>query len=124
VGGQRLRCGPRPWPRRSGPLGPLEPGARSQRGGVGGGCALALAAVYKPPPPFFFYKTCSKPPKAKNKKRYPVLRPQLCPCGSPELLSPISGYCDTTCGATHRRSQLGLRYAMYQLPLSAEVVRC
>ena len=53
VGGRRLRCGPRLWPRREwaarGPLvGPLEPGARSHRGG-GGGCALALA-VYEPPP--------------------------------------------------------------------------
>jgi hypothetical protein len=52
VGGRRLRCGPRLWPRRSGPLGPLEPGARSQRGGCGG-CARALA-VYKPPPPTLF----------------------------------------------------------------------
>jgi hypothetical protein len=42
VGGRRLRCGPRLWPRRSGPLGSLEPGARPQRGG-GGGCARALA---------------------------------------------------------------------------------
>jgi hypothetical protein len=53
-----FRCGPRPWPRRSGPLGPLEPGARSQRG-AGGGCARALA-VYKPPPP--------------PKKQWPILK--------------------------------------------------
>jgi hypothetical protein len=47
VGGRRLRCGPRLWPRRSGPLGPLEPGARPQGGG-GGGCARALAAYGGP----------------------------------------------------------------------------
>jgi hypothetical protein len=52
VGGRRLRCRPRLWPRRSGSLGPLEPGTRSQRGGAGCGCGGCLAlAVYGPPPP-------------------------------------------------------------------------
>jgi hypothetical protein len=42
-----VRCGSRPWRRRSGaPLGSLEPGARPHRGGGGGGggCTRALAA--------------------------------------------------------------------------------
>jgi hypothetical protein len=51
VGGRRLRCGPWLWPRRSGPLGTLEPGARPQRGG--GGCARVRAPLLckSPPPP-------------------------------------------------------------------------
>jgi hypothetical protein len=46
LGGQRLRCGPRLWPRRSGLFGLLGLGARSQQGG--GGIFLLVLDVYKP----------------------------------------------------------------------------
>jgi hypothetical protein len=46
---------------------------------------------------------------------------QMCPCGSPELLSPVLGYCDTTCGAAHRRGRIwacDVRCANCRLPVS------
>jgi hypothetical protein len=65
------------WPRRSGPLGPLEPGARPQRGGRGRGgcCARALAEYSKPPPP-------------KNKQTPSLQRAKVCSLADSPMVRP------------------------------------